>query len=67
MISWLPIAELSAGSYDETFLLWCPALTVSGPAVTAYFINDEWVNATTALKLPPATHFARINPPSSED
>ena len=43
-----------------------PALEVSGPAVTAYCVNDEWANATTALTLPPATHFARINPPGSE-
>ena len=56
MIDWKPISEAPQSPRpEETFLLWCPDLTVSGPAVVAYQINGEWVGAIDAQKLPPAS------------
>lgn len=64
MIEWMPIADAPTdSSYEESLLLWCPDLRVSGPCVVAYLINGEWASAVSGGSLPHATHFARINPP----
>lgn len=67
MIDWLPASDApTVATMNENFLLWCPALRVSGPAVTAYLQDGKWTYSYTGKPLPPEidfTHFARINQP----
>jgi len=66
MIAWSPFSEIPEDVSDiEDFLVWCPDLTVTGPALVIYRLNDEWCIAQTGHPLGDVrpTHFARINPP----
>ena len=51
--AWRPIETLSPRSEDDTFLVWCPGLSVSGPWVVAYRSNGEWVAAINGVALFP--------------
>lgn len=50
---WRSINLATPRNEDETFLVWCPGLKVSGPWVVAYFQNDEWKAAITGARLTP--------------
>lgn len=69
MISWHPIADVPDNlTDDDMILLWCPELTISGPAMVAYRSNDEWVCAATGEHISAlVTHYSGINPPGKED
>jgi len=66
MLNWKPISELVTNdiSEDDTFIVWCPYLTVSGPAVVAFYQDREWKAAITGYTLDTSvTHYAEINSP----
>lgn len=64
---WQPIETADPKNEEETFLVWCPGLRVSGPCVVAYRTNGTWVAALTGYELPaPPTHWMPLpEPPAS--
>jgi hypothetical protein len=68
MLDWQPIKEFPQAKMGDntTYLLWCPDLRVSGPAVTAYRSSDCWLYALTGFAVETAiTHYAEINEPNT--
>ena len=51
--TWRPIAGVRSRSEEDTYLVWCPGLSVSGPWVVAYRSGGEWCAAVNGVTLYP--------------